>query len=818
MNLSNLTEEKLKSKIKDLYFEDFNYFGDKIDFTITQNLGILGEINLLWAEAKNGKDSCIYKSFIQLILTIGKYRYNTQQTPKFLGAFDAEKFAFLPFSCIQEVFYQNDINWSITPSNHKTEQFQTLLESLKLTLKNEIILFSYENQSKELINFITQNLTTDEINKYEIDKNNFVSVYFKWVEVVKNSISIDWERAKQVGILDADFYLADLLSLDNSTITDKLYTILRGSYYEFNKKLTFLGTQTNEIANFKDSQKAHQKFWSVYKRPPREEFWEYIIERRDLLVAQDVRERKGAFFTPSIWVQKSQEYLAKALGEDWQEEYYIWDCAGGTGNLLSGLSNPRNIFCSTLDKPDVDVIKERIKNGANLFENHIFQFDFLNDEFFDKVDEKGNVLTESKVPKKLQEILKDEKKRQKLVIYINPPYAEATTASQVTRTGKNKDLVARGNKICQRYKEILGKANNELFAQFFIRIYTEISGCILGCFSTLKYLNSQNFIKFRETFKAHFLEGFIVPADTFDNVRGQFPIGFLIWDTKQKETIKNVRLDIFDKNGRFLGQKGFCGERVKSINQWIKRYDDKKAKEVLGYMENPTPDFQNTKFLCIINKIGTRHNNYYALSKTSLIFGGIYFTIRQAIPATWLNDRDQFYAPNSLWEEDKEFQSDCLAFALFHGQNRITSTNGINHFIPFTESEVGAKSAFESNFMTEFINGKIKLDDINSLFTESKMSEKLEFSPEAKVVFEAGREVYAYYHAQDFRAKPYNVNASLYDIKEFFQGRNAKGVMNPPSKAEDPHYKSLIATLTESINTLAKKLEPKIYEYGFLRE
>lgn len=382
-NLLTLTEEKLKSKIKDLYFKKFNYFGDKIDFCITQNLGILGEINLLWAEAKNGKDSCIYESFIQLILTIGKYRYNTQQTPKFLGAFDAEKFAFLPYSSIQEVFYQNDIDWSVTPSNHKTPQFLSLLTQLKPTIEQEMITFSYESQSKELTSFITSNLTTDEISKYEIDKNNFVSVYFKWVEVVKDTISIDWEKAKQVGILDADFYLADLLSSENNTITDKLYTLLKGSYYEFNKILTSIGTWSNERASFKDNQEAHQKFWSVYQRPPREEFWSYIIERRDLLVAQDVRERKGAFFTPKIWVQKSQEYLAKALGEDWQEEYYIWDCAGGTGNLLSGLSNPRNIFCSTLDQADVDVIKERIKNGANLFENHIFQFDFLNDEFFD---------------------------------------------------------------------------------------------------------------------------------------------------------------------------------------------------------------------------------------------------------------------------------------------------------------------------------------------------------------------------------------------------------------------------------------------------
>ena len=54
-----------------------------------------------------------------------------------------------------------------------------------------------------------------------------------------------------------------------------------------------------------------------YKRPPSETYWDYIIGRRDLLVPQDIRERKGSFFTPQVWVQKSQEYLAKSFGENW---------------------------------------------------------------------------------------------------------------------------------------------------------------------------------------------------------------------------------------------------------------------------------------------------------------------------------------------------------------------------------------------------------------------------------------------------------------------------------------------------------------------
>ncbi|MDE5817125.1 MAG: hypothetical protein K2H55_06450, partial [Helicobacter sp.] len=61
-------------------------------------------------------------------------------------------------------------------------------------------------------------------------------------------------------------------------------------------------------------------------------------------------------------------------------------------------------------------------------------------------------------------------------------------------------------------------------------------------------------------------------------------------------------------------------------------------------------------------------------------------------------------------------------------------------------------------------------------------------------------------------------NASLYDIKAHFQGFGASGRMNPPQKAEDSHYKDLIGNLNYELDSLAKKIEPKVYEYGFLSE
>jgi len=67
----------------------------------------------------------------------------------------------------------------------------------------------------------------------------------------------------------------------------------------------------------------------------------------------------------------------------------------------------------------------------------------------------------------------------------------------------------------------------------------------------------------------------------------------------------------------------------------------------------------------------------------------------------------------------------------------------------------------------------------------------------------------------------YNVNASFYDIREHFQGRECephgqKGKMKNTS--DDERYNKLLANLRLEMKFLAKKIEPKIYEYGFLKE
>lgn len=809
MKYKSMREEELKNKVAADWFSVFDtteILGN-IDFTVFPKQETLFERTpLLWAEAKTG-DFDLAAMFVQLILTIGKARtFDKTLPPPFLGAFDFKKIAFVEYINIQDIFFMNDFNWNVTPSNHDTKEFQLIKARIEATLSQNTFVFDYETDAKELDFFIKNNVAqATSGTKIKIDKNNFLPIYLRWLEVIKPIIDVNWDDLKKSHILDSDFYLADLFvddydtknMADDVSIRDNLFVIFQNSGYKIAKEN--MKSMFDATISIKQKE-TYQQFWRVYKRPPLKAFQDYIIERRDLLVPQDIRERKGAFFTPQKWVTLSQKYLTDYLGASWQDDYIVWDCAAGTGNLLAGLTNKYNIYASTLDQADVNVMHERIAHGANLLKNHVFQFDFLNDDF-------------TKLPPSLLDIINDPEKRKKLVIYINPPYAEAGNRHTIAGTGEHKDKTSNSNKIHAKYNKNIGRASNELFTQFLARIYAEIFNCKIGIFSKLKNLQSPNFKDFRNFYNAKLEKIFLVPADTFDNVKGTFPISFSIWNLEVKSLFKQFDADIFDKKGQYIGNKRLYSPDFSNgfINNWIKGFQrvDIYKNEIIGQIGVARNDMQN-KSLCYIAVTAGRGLN---ISKHSIIFDSIFFTVQSSISSTWLNDKDPFLYPKDGWQTDTEFQNDCLAFTLFHGQNRISNAEGINHWIPFTEQEMHAQAKFASHFMTDFIKGKLPADDaaqdLHDLATPR--TTPLVFSAEAAAVFDAGRALWTYYHAQ----AQVNVNASLYDIREHFQGRNDKGRMN--SKSSDAIYSAHIAELRLALSNLAKKIQPKVYEYEFLK-
>ena len=214
---------------------------------------------------------------------------------------------------------------------------------------------------------------------------------------------------------------------------------------------------------------------------------------------------------------------------------------------------------------------------------------------------------------------------------------------------------------------------------------------------------------------------------TYHVHRGVFDIGALA-DTGIKEEM----LEIGDETLKSIisGYTIPTYNTGKYINDWMKAYFNVEKEKILGYLYCFGNDFQTQNYIRISNIDNHNHSHHIAID--NLIQSCIYLSVRKVIPATWLNDRDQFLYPRKAWREDREFQQNCMVFALFN--NNIQLQNGTNHWIPFTEDELQAPDKFQSHFMSDFIAGKCKSGDAQQELDFAKSqslipTEPIQFSP-----------------------------------------------------------------------------------------
>jgi hypothetical protein len=257
---------------------------------------------------------------------------------------------------------------------------------------------------------------------------------------------------------------------------------------------------------------------------------------------------------------------------------------------------------------------------------------------------------------------------------------------------------------------------------------------------------------------------------------------------------------------------------VRSINDWIIKTRKREGEKNIGFMSAKGCDFQNQNYIFIVNdKTQLPHPRGTQVTDMNLKEIAVYLAVRHSVKKNWLNDRDQFTEPFDSWKSDMEFQNDCLAFALFSNANNIQSGAGMNYWQPFTEEELGINKELPNHFMTDYISGKRRPARIHGdLFgNEEENKKSLVFSKEAKAVFDAGRELWKYYHWQPDA----DLNASYYDIRKYFQGtkldKKGKEVMN--STSEDEVYTRLHSVLRLAHRKLSEKIAAKVYEHGFLR-
>jgi ribosomal protein S18 len=60
----------------------------------------------------------------------------------------------LEYNQISDIFYQNDFNRNVTPSNHETREFGIVKQRVANILKKNTLIFDYEKDNESLKSFI----------------------------------------------------------------------------------------------------------------------------------------------------------------------------------------------------------------------------------------------------------------------------------------------------------------------------------------------------------------------------------------------------------------------------------------------------------------------------------------------------------------------------------------------------------------------------------------------------------------------------------------------------------------------------------------
>jgi hypothetical protein len=784
---ADLARTRTEEDVKDAYIKALglkSYFKGLVDIQTEE----------VWFEAKDAPTPPIVM-FAQLFFYVRAAKKRGEAIPAFLAVIDREKAAIMPTERALPLLDDKSIVWPKSGSGAG----RLLAQQIAPYVQTHIVEYEIAHDEAAFIKAVKDAIRERRIIRTPITPDNLRQVFDRWVEMVGSELG---------AVNPADYavlFFADMMHDGrNETMTNLPARLL----FSGDNPVFLLNGQQYELA----SQRGYRNFWAIYHRPPEAKHRHYLLERRDSLLPTDEQKFKGAYYTPLHIVDKAYDELKASLGDNWQDRYIVWDMCAGVGNLEAKHSNLRNVFMSTLDRADVTIMKSNPAfAGAE-----IFQYDYLNDDItdFGEID----YSLSNKLPAELRQAIADAKAGNKgakpILVLINPPYGEAASSlGSAGKTGISSTRISHS-------MGGLGYAARELFVQFLHRIMIELPNAKLAIFSKLKYINAHNFERFRSQWAATYLDGFVVPSKAFDGLKGNYPIGFLIWQMGGATETNAITTVALDKRGDAIGEKTFANiPSHRFLSLWLprlktnsKRVPLKNAVTVqngfakvtswhtgsIGYLLSNSNDLQHASTLTALYSSVCSQGNGYYVTPENIWKVAIVFAVRRLIKPTWLNDRDQFLQPTEPLNDD--FKSDCLIWMLFNGSNLSAGANDlhwderdwslVNHFIPFTENEIGAKGRFESDFMSSYIRG-------------------VAFTPEAQSVLNEGRALFQQFHASQMPRKIRDElklgrpDAGWYQVRKALE-------FNSHNEITD------FGPIRAAYDALSQKLRPLVFDLGFL--
>ena len=349
-----LSRAKTEEDVKDAYIKALglkSYFKGLVDIQTEE----------VWFEAKETPTPPAVM-FGQLLVYVRAARKRGEPVPGFLAVIDRDKAAIMPTEKALPIFDNSAIIWPKSGSAAGKELGSQIAPYIEAHYVN----YDIRHHENEFVDAVKSAIRTGRIIRTPITPDNLRPVFDKWVGMV--GIELGTVNPADYAVL----FFADIMHDGKNEAMTKLPARL---LFNGDKPVFILNGQQYELA----SEHGYRNFWAIYYRPPDQKHRHYLLERRDSLLPLDEQKFKGAYYTPLHIVDKAYEQLRATLGENWQERYIIWDMCCGVGNLEVKHSNYRNVFMSTLDQADIDIMRaSKTCVGAT-----IFQYDYLNDDVTD---------------------------------------------------------------------------------------------------------------------------------------------------------------------------------------------------------------------------------------------------------------------------------------------------------------------------------------------------------------------------------------------------------------------------------------------------
>ena len=636
----------------------------------------------------------------------------------------------------------------------------------------------------------------------------------RYVRVTEHNISNIFDYFCKKVIKDAKKIQAnDLVAIFMGVITDG------DEYYQHPTKKNILVCKGGKQIAIKGD--GFKSFFSYFNRNYTPQEKNKFAEISDRLIEDTNRRNKGEFYTPTLFVDHAHKMISEQFGEDWKERFVVWDNCCGTKNLTRDYSF-NELYCSTLEEAELQ-ISERYNREATAF-----QFDFLNDSL-------------DKLPQGLKEALE---KNKPIIFFINPPYATVADLSNKDNHTSKKGAVTT---MVQSQMKNFGKSSANLYAQFLYRIMMikkeySLTDCHIALFCKPTYLSGNAYKVFRSEFFKHFnySNGVLFNASEFADVSDKWGINFTIWNCGECANKTNfVHTLIHNEDGEIItdGEKSLYNlDNAVSARDWAKEpikgektYNTiplksainvgntngtKLTKDYLGCYVNGGNDVQHNGTFCylISSACNTLTQPSFAVDRLNFDRVCANFSTRKLTIGNWINDKDEYLAPNEENEHYNEFVNDSIVYSLFHSSSNQSSLRQVeykgklwdikNEFFFMSRDEV-MDLANENGFDFTYNDAKVS----NERYVYEKL-QQIDLSKEAQAVLDKATEL----TINSFKYRElFNDEHPEYQILNWDCGwYQIKGMLKE-------YFPNELKEFNELYKALADKMRPMVYELGFLK-